>query len=233
MRTRTAFGICLAMTIASPATAATNLLTNGSFESGFGGWTVVETGGGTAPVVIPYGSGSAYPGGAFGEAVLPNNVTTLSPDPVGKSMAYFSSDTANPHSISQIINLVAGMTYNIGFDYYAPENGIGNPNDASLSFSVGGTPVGATLVAGQPSGTPAKTWMNFGTSFAATTSGPATLQFQFRGLGNTAADFAVDRVYAVAAVPEPGIWAMMLLGFGAIGFSLRRRKSANVRVSFA
>ncbi len=27
------------------------------------------------------------------------------------------------------------------------------------------------------------------------------------------------------AVPEPSTWAMMLLGFGAIGFSLRRRKS--------
>lgn len=27
---------------------------------------------------------------------------------------------------------------------------------------------------------------------------------------------------AVAAVPEPGTWAMMLLGFGAIGFSMRR-----------
>jgi hypothetical protein len=28
----------------------------------------------------------------------------------------------------------------------------------------------------------------------------------------------------VAAVPEPGTWAMMLLGFGAIGFSMRRRQ---------
>lgn len=30
---------------------------------------------------------------------------------------------------------------------------------------------------------------------------------------------------AVAAVPEPGTWALMLLGFGAIGFSMRRRRS--------
>ncbi|HEV2044382.1 MAG TPA: CHRD domain-containing protein, partial [Sphingomicrobium sp.] len=28
----------------------------------------------------------------------------------------------------------------------------------------------------------------------------------------------------LAAVPEPATWAMMLLGFGAIGFALRRRK---------
>ena len=29
---------------------------------------------------------------------------------------------------------------------------------------------------------------------------------------------------AVAAVPEPGTWAMMLVGFGAMGFSVRRRR---------
>ena len=29
-----------------------------------------------------------------------------------------------------------------------------------------------------------------------------------------------------AAVPEPGTWAMMLLGFGAIGFSMRRRRQS-------
>lgn len=29
---------------------------------------------------------------------------------------------------------------------------------------------------------------------------------------------------AVAAVPEPGTWAMMLLGFGAVGFGMRRRR---------
>lgn len=32
--------------------------------------------------------------------------------------------------------------------------------------------------------------------------------------------------YAINAVPEPGTWAMMLLGFGALGFAMRRRKSA-------
>lgn len=29
--------------------------------------------------------------------------------------------------------------------------------------------------------------------------------------------------FQVAPVPEPGTWAMMLLGFGAIGFAMRRR----------
>lgn len=36
-----------------------------------------------------------------------------------------------------------------------------------------------------------------------------------------------------AAVPEPATWAMMLMGFGAIGFAMRRRRQDRVRVRFA
>ncbi len=38
---------------------------------------------------------------------------------------------------------------------------------------------------------------------------------------------------AVAAVPEPATWALMMLGFGAIGFGMRRRRTDQVRVRFA
>lgn len=34
------------------------------------------------------------------------------------------------------------------------------------------------------------------------------------------------------AVPEPATWAMMMVGFGVLGFGLRRRNSADSRVSF-
>lgn len=37
---------------------------------------------------------------------------------------------------------------------------------------------------------------------------------------------------AVSAVPEPATWAMMLIGFGAVGYSMRRR-GADVRMSSA
>jgi hypothetical protein len=43
-------------------------------------------------------------------------------------------------------------------------------------------------------------------------------------------DFAVDDISLstesiVNGVPEPSTWAMMLLGFGAIGWAVRRQRS--------
>jgi hypothetical protein len=45
--------------------------------------------------------------------------------------------------------------------------------------------------------------------------------------------FRMSAASPTAAVPEPATWAMMLLGFGAIGFGMRRRRSDTVRVRFA
>uniref|UniRef100_UPI0035C96D58 PEPxxWA-CTERM sorting domain-containing protein n=1 Tax=uncultured Sphingomonas sp. TaxID=158754 RepID=UPI0035C96D58 len=38
---------------------------------------------------------------------------------------------------------------------------------------------------------------------------------------------------AVAAVPETSTWAMLLIGFGAVGFALRRRKAERAAVTIA
>ena len=40
--------------------------------------------------------------------------------------------------------------------------------------------------------------------------------------------FEIDSIAVNAAVPEPGTWAMMLLGFGAIGVSIRRRRKVGL-----
>jgi len=40
-------------------------------------------------------------------------------------------------------------------------------------------------------------------------------------------------VAVVAAVPEPATWAMMLIGFGGIGYSMRRRRKSTAIAQFA
>jgi hypothetical protein len=45
--------------------------------------------------------------------------------------------------------------------------------------------------------------------------------------------FELDNLIFGSADPEPGTWAMMILGFGAAGVALRRRQKVTTRVSYA
>jgi len=47
--------------------------------------------------------------------------------------------------------------------------------------------------------------------------------FLFSAQGSNATSFSATAL--AAAVPEPATWAMMILGMGAVGFAMRRRKS--------
>lgn len=57
-------------------------------------------------------------------------------------------------------------------------------------------------------------------------NGNGTLNLAFENSANTAitAGAAITGPLAAAAVPEPATWALMLMGFGAIGVAMRRRE---------
>lgn len=59
----------------------------------------------------------------------------------------------------------------------------------------------------------------------------SSLSFAFTPGVSTAKQFRVDGVQS--AVPEPATWALLLLGFAGIGFSLRRRKAGTQRLRIA
>jgi hypothetical protein len=47
-------------------------------------------------------------------------------------------------------------------------------------------------------------------------------------LTSSANSFEIDNLGTIRAVPEPATWAMMLIGFGGIGYAMRRRPSPKV-----
>ena len=44
------------------------------------------------------------------------------------------------------------------------------------------------------------------------------------GTRGTTGSFGGNVAFSAAAVPEPVTWGMMLLGFGVVGFAMRRRR---------
>jgi hypothetical protein len=210
-----------ALLISGGAQAATNLVTNGSFENGLAGWTAGGVDAQGVPVVaITYNSATPYPTGAFGEAVAPDNSASLSVDPVGTRAAYFVSDRAKPQLLSQFVTTGPGR-YVFGFSAYAPANGLRNLGEAMFKASFFGNEIANFAV----STLPAVTWQHFTGSFTKTSAGTGAINFTFNTDLVPSKDIVIDRVY-VQAVPEPASWAMLITGFGLAGAALRRRRVA-------
>ena len=66
-------------------------------------------------------------------------------------------------------------------------------------------------------------------SFTAPTSGFYSINATVQNVGNSRNPSYL--LLDAPGVPEPGTWMLMLLGIGAVGFSMRRRR--NLRVNFA
>ena len=128
----------------------------------------------------------------------------------GAHSAYFGA-VGSPGGISQSLATTAGQDYRISFDLL---NQGGTPSFYQILF---GTNVLFTATNPASFG-----FTNFSTT-ATATGASTTLAFSFR---NDPAFFYLDNISVTAiraAVPEPATWAMMLIGFGAIGAAMRRR----------
>lgn len=131
--------------------------------------------------------------------------------------------------------VLAGGTYNITF---APTSifsfvlgSLDSYNKLTLFFASGGPVVynGSAINNGPVAdGNQAGSGTNGRVSYTVTGSTPLITGARFESIGSNAFEF--DDM-AVAAVPEPSTWMMMLLGFAAVGFSMRRKQ--NLRPSFA
>ncbi|MHA6723765.1 PEPxxWA-CTERM sorting domain-containing protein [Sphingomonas sp. RS2018] len=195
-----AIAAALSMTVAAmPATAA-ELVTNGGFETGnFNGWTQF---------------------GNFGGTGVTGTISGTVPH-AGQSQAAFGPVTTTG-GIFQTLNTVVGQTYQISIWLANIGGGNGStlPNQASISF--GGEELAALY------DFEAFPYTNILFDLTAK-SAQSELRFTFR---NDPGYFLLDDVSvrdtAVAGVPEPSSWAMLTIGFGALGGALRRRRKVSV-----
>ena len=120
-------------------------------------------------------------------------------------------------ALSQAVATTAGLTYEFSFAY--SHNLFSGLSSASASYAAG--TLGGTVTHSTGSNADLD-WRVFTGRFVAT--GPSTT-ISFANLtGGQNEGVFLDAV-SLAAVPEPATWALMILGFGAIGGALRRRRA--------
>jgi PEP-CTERM motif len=202
------------------ASAATNLITNGSFESGLANWSVT----GTAPdgypaTVITYNTPTPYPNGAFGEAVPTDTAVNLGPDAAGTQALYFVSDFST-EIVSQSFTVPTSGLYTFGLDVYLPANGFANAVNATFGIKLGSINLGTF-----PLSSFAPTAWTPGTTAVNLVAGVYNVALSFNSDGKPAKDIVIDKVYLISSVPEAGTPAMLLAGLAGIGFVAARRRS--------
>lgn len=174
--------------------------------------------------------------GGFGPGVFgapPNN-------PLGRYVDLGGS-TANPGLFSTRLplDILAGATYELSFMYRSTLPG--QQNAASASFG------GRTFNVSSSS----EAFSQFSQTFVVNSVASSTIAFQGMKADTDNSGVGIDGVVlrivglpggAVptdpglplpGAVPEPATWAMMLMGFGVVGFALRRNAKARTNVNFA
>ena len=204
---RAVLGLSAALALfASPANAATNLVSNGSFEFGInpGSFTTVTAFDNSSIVDWTVGSGSIDYIGSYWLAQDGARSIDLAGNALG--------------TISQTLTTAISQAYTVNF--WASKNPDGGAPTRTGTVTFNGVPM--TFQYSAANSLTNMMWQQYSYTFVAT--GTSTLlSFAADISAGCCYGPALDNV-SVAAVPEPEAWAMMLLGFGAIGFQMRRRK---------
>jgi hypothetical protein len=219
-RLRIALATSAALVIAAPASAALVLNGNG---------TVTASGNGGGSVTIAFDGYGDNPG----LMVIPNLTSTLKLDFISSTgtaytFGYTLTNTSTAPQTGSRVSIFGfntdpnrtGGTVNGDFDTVGSGNVPNFPVNIEFCAKDGG---GSNNCAGGGNGgavlgDPAtgQFTLTFGSSQSSITLSDFVVRYQ---QVNSTSGSAIGR--QTAPVPEPGTWAMMLLGFGAVGFSLR------------
>jgi len=228
--------------VASPAFA--NSFRNGGFEvlsAGPGqltnntvatGWTVAN--GGYTFAFAPGTGDTTGSNGQYGGLSLwgtnngGNNVLPATSPSGGNFIAMDGAFQVKPLQ-QAITGLTVGKTYSVGFDYaFAQQAGFSGPTQQNVSVSFAGVTHNAEAANYALGSHNFSGWLHTSVDFVAT-SASDTLSFLAYGDQPVPPFALLDGVtFTPDAVPEPATWAMLLIGFGAVGFAARRRRSGVV-----
>ena len=169
------------------------------------------------------------------------------PAGLGKALQ-FAARGSGGDLFSQIISGTGAGTYQLKVDYYC-----GNPN--GCAGFIGLAPGGSVSTNPQTNGFdnwlvtdtagnyPTAFHFNTGTvgfvtntfNFAVDSSTPFALKLEdfIGGTDGVTGNAYFRNLSLSTAVPEPSTWAMLLLGFGMIGFSMRKRTNVRTTVNYA
>ncbi|SNS07894.1 PEP-CTERM protein-sorting domain-containing protein [Sphingomonas laterariae] len=118
-------------------------------------------------------------------------------------------------TLTQVLDVVAGATYTLTFALANLDK------DATNSFSVA---LGDTTFALPDNFVP----FDYGTFTVSTVATGSTLNLAFAFLNEPSYwlldNVSVEGQNGVPVVPEPTTWAMLLVGFGVVGSTMRRRR---------
>ena len=209
MRTKLILAAIAAASLGTATSAQT--VQNGSFETG-----AIDPG-----VFTTLGAGSTT---INGWTVTPSSIDYIGTY-WGAQDGSRSIDLSGnaPGGVSQVITgLTTGALYQV--DFFLGGNYDGPPTpDKTLDVSAAGTTSGFIYSAPSATQTGFSGWTGYSFRFVAT-GASETLNFQSTTTGSPYGP-ALDNV-SLARVPEPATWALMIMGFGAVGGALRRRKVA-------
>ncbi len=135
--------------------------------------------------------------------------------------------TSQPN-IAYTIDPVGILDYSAGFTGLSFSAGVFLPGTFTVFSGLGGT--GTQLGSLTIDNPPADVFAFFPTSVAFSGIGQSVV---VTGGANQIGWDDVTLTTITGAVPEPATWAMMVLGFGLVGASLRSRRKQTVRVTYA
>ncbi len=211
--------------VVGTAHAATNLVVNGSFdadttaskiqfENHVTGWT----GGANLTYLAPPGTADD---GSYLSVYGP--FPTTSPD--GGNFVLADGDPNYSGVISQTISgLIIGKSYVVNFYQAAGQQlGFTGPTTEQWQVSFGSSSQLSSLFSLPEAGV--GPWQAQSMTFTASAVSQV-LSFLAVGTPNGAPPISfLDGVSLTAAVPEPATWGLMLVGFGAVGITARRRSN--------